>query len=264
MHPMYCSSCGKPNASDAKFCNECAKPLFYAQPVQIPIPVNKKKAGWWESQSKGIQATIAIGGLVIVFSVVGLLNKQIADRRPGTPSISLPTYSSPSGSSRITSRITPNQPSPEYSGATTREDETALAKVKAKLERDYPNDSTTQDGVYKMQVEAYLYMKSVPPSKIKDNLIKDYPNDYLTQKGVYNMQVEAKEFMDSLQTSKIKQNVMRDYPNDFVTQKGVYNMQVEAQEYMDSLPASKAKDRVQRAYPNDYVTQKGVYNMDSK
>jgi hypothetical protein len=34
MQPFYCSSCGKQNAPDAKFCNECAKPMAYAPPIE--------------------------------------------------------------------------------------------------------------------------------------------------------------------------------------------------------------------------------------
>jgi predicted amidophosphoribosyltransferase len=36
MQPIYCLSCGKPNTPDAKFCNECAKPLFYTKPEVQP------------------------------------------------------------------------------------------------------------------------------------------------------------------------------------------------------------------------------------
>jgi len=35
--PLYCSSCGKPNAPDAKFCNECAKPMQQAPPPPQPV-----------------------------------------------------------------------------------------------------------------------------------------------------------------------------------------------------------------------------------
>jgi hypothetical protein len=33
--PVYCSSCGKPNTPNAKFCNECAKPIAQASPVDV-------------------------------------------------------------------------------------------------------------------------------------------------------------------------------------------------------------------------------------
>jgi hypothetical protein len=38
LQPIYCSSCGKPNAPNAKFCNECAKPLYDATPAQQQQP----------------------------------------------------------------------------------------------------------------------------------------------------------------------------------------------------------------------------------
>ena len=67
--------------------------------------------------------------------------------------------------------------------------------IRRKLARDYPDDYVTQKGVYDMQVEAFDYMKRVPPSRVKSKVQRDYPNDFVTQKGVYDMQIEAKEQM---------------------------------------------------------------------
>jgi hypothetical protein len=82
---LFCSACGKRNPSDAKFCNNCAKPMTAQQPW-TSVQTNWQNQGWWKSQSTGIKATIVIGSLFFLFCVAGLfiLEKRDEDRQSQT------------------------------------------------------------------------------------------------------------------------------------------------------------------------------------
>ncbi|HKV41663.1 MAG TPA: hypothetical protein VJX67_20840 [Blastocatellia bacterium] len=187
------------------------------------------KAGeLWASLPSVARVCIVLGPVLLI----GLLY-YATQRDESSNGYSTPSSSSIPLNSRSATEAPPtvdpsssvaSKPPEEQPDADTLE----LAKVKEKVQRDYPDDYVTQSGVYDMQLDAFRYMKSIQPSKLKEKVERDYPHDYVTQKGVYNMQIEAQEYMDSLPPSRLKQRIQRDYPNDFVTQKGVYDMQIDA------------------------------------
>lgn len=81
--------------------------------------------------------------------------------------------------------------------ASSKEDNKAVyAQIKAKAQKEYPDDYVMQNSVYEQQVEAYNFMKIVPASQIKSKAEKEYPDDYVMQKFVYEQQTEAKREMD--------------------------------------------------------------------
>ncbi|RYE90563.1 MAG: hypothetical protein EOO37_02655 [Cytophagaceae bacterium] len=75
------------------------------------------------------------------------------------------------------------------------EDEKILAKVKAKIKRDYPNDYAIQLALYNQESEDYEYMKSANEADIKKKVQRDYPLDFSIQKTLYNQEIDAKEQM---------------------------------------------------------------------
>jgi hypothetical protein len=69
-------------------------------------------------------------------------------------------------------------------------------KLKAKAERDWPNDYTTQEYWISEQLDAYDYMLGIENNSIKEQAQRDWPLDFSTQKYWYNEQLEARERMN--------------------------------------------------------------------
>lgn len=86
--------------------------------------------------------------------------------------------------------------SPAATVSSKEENKEVFAQIKAKAQKEYPDDYVMQDFVYEQQVEAYHFMKIVPASSIKSKAIKEHPDDYVMQKFVYEQQTEAKAEMD--------------------------------------------------------------------
>jgi hypothetical protein len=75
------------------------------------------------------------------------------------------------------------------------EREIVSEKLKAKAERDFPDDFTTQEYWLNEQMKAYDYMLTIENSSVKSKAQEDFPLDYTTQKFWYNQQVDAQERM---------------------------------------------------------------------
>jgi hypothetical protein len=64
MQPHHCPSCGKPNALDAKFCDECARPMAFT--IEMPPPVQavwqpKLKRVRLQSSPKSLSKSFYLG-----------------------------------------------------------------------------------------------------------------------------------------------------------------------------------------------------------
>ncbi|WP_026705279.1 hypothetical protein [Flavobacterium soli] len=75
------------------------------------------------------------------------------------------------------------------------EKESIIEKLKAKANRDWPNDFTTQEFWVNEQIDAYEYMLTIENNSIKAKAQQDWPLDFTTQKFWYNEQIEARERM---------------------------------------------------------------------
>ncbi|MDN5288991.1 MAG: hypothetical protein JWR38_5265 [Mucilaginibacter sp.] len=73
------------------------------------------------------------------------------------------------------------------------EGERILRKLKARAERDWPNDYTTQEYWISNELEDYRYMLTIADGPIKRQAERDWPYDYTTQKYWYDQQIEARE-----------------------------------------------------------------------
>lgn len=81
--------------------------------------------------------------------------------------------------------------------ASTKKDEKDIqSQIKARAEKQYPDDFVMQKFVYDQQIEAYNFMKKIPTSSIKSIAENKYPDDYNMQRFVYQQQSKAKEEMD--------------------------------------------------------------------
>lgn len=78
---------------------------------------------------------------------------------------------------------------------TTIDAETQLIidKLKARAERDWPDDYTTQEYWVNQQIEDYSYMLQIEDNSIKRKAQRDWPLDFSTQKYWYDEQIRAKE-----------------------------------------------------------------------
>jgi hypothetical protein len=101
MQSVYCSSCGKPNAPDAKFCNGCAQAIIQSPTTHKPIAPNLTElqgSTFWAKQSQTnrllyfIVALACLLGLVFAISRSQNKQKQISTAyadpfiKPTTPS----------------------------------------------------------------------------------------------------------------------------------------------------------------------------------
>lgn len=71
-----------------------------------------------------------------------------------------------------------------------------VEKLKAKAERNWPDDFTTQEFWVNQQIDDYEYMLIIEDNSIKAKAQKDWPLDFSTQKFWYNEQIEAQERMN--------------------------------------------------------------------
>lgn len=73
----------------------------------------------------------------------------------------------------------------------------AMARVKIKLERMWPNDFMTQEMMYNAHLEAYDWIIQVPENPVLTKIQRTWPDDYVTQKMMYEQQLESAERMNS-------------------------------------------------------------------
>ena len=71
-------------------------------------------------------------------------------------------------------------------------DDQAIARVRARLSKDYPDSYATQKMLLDGEIEAYNYMKTVPNDNVKERLERDYPTSFATQKMLYEGEMKAK------------------------------------------------------------------------
>jgi hypothetical protein len=81
MQPFYCSSCGKQNPPDAKFCNECAKPMVQAPPLlpEAPVPLTPKPVSKVFYLGLGFFLFCAIGIILIAVQVNKFKSRQAVE-----------------------------------------------------------------------------------------------------------------------------------------------------------------------------------------
>lgn len=96
--------------------------------------------------------------------------------------------------------------------------------------------------------------------EIRDFAKKEYPNDSSMQQYVYKNQISAHRYMSNVADSEVKEIATREYPYDYSMQKYTYDNQFSAKRYMTAIPTSSAKSKAQREYPNDYSMQKYTYD----
>jgi len=137
------------------------------------------------------------------------------------------------------------------------------AKIRDFATNEYPDDSKMQNYVYKKQMSAYEYMKSVNDSEVKDIATREYSNDYSMQKYTYDKQLTAKDYMKNVTDNEVKRFAYKEYPNDYSMQKYTYDKQIAAKNYMDTVTNTSAKAKAIREYPNDYSMQKYIYDKFS-
>jgi hypothetical protein len=89
--------------------------------------------------------------------------------------------------------------------------------------RKYPNNSRMQSYVYKEQLSAYNYLKTVNDNEIKNFAIRKYPNDFSMQKYTYDKQLAAKNYMKRVSNYDAKKQAVRKYPLDYSMQKYIYD-----------------------------------------
>ena len=130
-----------------------------------------------------------------------------------------------------------------------------LADLKAFAEREYPDDYSMQQHVYKEQRKAKRYMASAEHVDLKAYAEREYPDDYSMQQHVYKEQRKGKRYMAAAEHADLKAFAEREYPDDYSMQQHVYKEQRKGKRYMVSLGASGKKPAAAREYPEDYPTQ---------
>jgi len=118
----------------------------------------------------------------------------------GVPSYCLRVTVTPTYTPTTPFTSTYSTPATQSTPILSADDLKILDKVRAKAQKDYPNDYSTQKYVFERETESYQYMKTIPTSKLKSKIERDYPLDFSTQKYVYEKETEAKEYMQSLAT----------------------------------------------------------------
>jgi len=94
----------------------------------------------------------------------------------------------------VSEKIQDNEGSAQTEKVNT-EKQAIIEKLKARAQRDWPNDYMTQEFWVNEQIEAYEYMLTIEDNSIKKQAQHDWPLDFITQKFWYNEQIEAKERM---------------------------------------------------------------------
>lgn len=158
-----CPDCGNQVSPKAAACPKCGREIKYWTPGRILI------------------------GILMVVFVFGIpsycLRITVTPTYTTTP---IYTYSTP--------RI---QSTPQLSA----DDLKILEKIKAKAQKDFPDDYSTQKYVIEEQMQAYQYMKSVPASKLKSKVEKQFPLDFSTQKYEYDEQMQSKQELEKTNTT---------------------------------------------------------------
>lgn len=76
---VYCPNCGKENADQNEFCDNCGKKL--TQSVNTDQPVDKQSKGWWSQQNSGVKALSIFGvcciGLLLVVGIFAMILPDI-------------------------------------------------------------------------------------------------------------------------------------------------------------------------------------------
>lgn len=100
-------------------------------------------------------------------------------------------------SERLNKLPPPTPIEPEYS----IEDIKMIENIRAKAERDYPNEYSVQKFTIEKEAASYKYMKSVPDSPLKSKVQKDYPLDFSVQKFIYDKELDAKASLDQFKSA---------------------------------------------------------------
>jgi len=170
---IKCPDCKETVSSDAVSCPKCGREIKYWTTGRILIAI-----------------------IILIFGVGGIQMFCIGYERSRQSDIMID-----SSSDTPTRSYSMQTPVPQPTENFSVDDIKSFDRIRAKAERDYPNDYTVQKYTVETEIEAYKYMKTVPESKLKTRVQRDYPNDFTVQKYIYNADMDAKEELDKFKTA---------------------------------------------------------------
>ena len=145
---------------------------------------------WYTKERTTALSTVIYGGILTVFVFfIAPVNKESPLRSNSLPSATADTVLKTDSNTTVTPVVTEDP-------AKIAEDRVKL-KLKARAERDWPNDYTTQEYWINQELEDYQYMLTIADGPVKTQAERDWPYDYTTQKFWYDQQVEARERLNS-------------------------------------------------------------------
>lgn len=144
---------------------------------------------WYNKQRTTVLSSVIYGVLLVMF--IYFMTPADEERTAGS-AVESRSIAGDTTQVAMVANITLPEPVVEEDLAKLEEYRVML-KLKAKAERDWPNDYTTQEYWINQEMEDYKYMLAIPEGPIKNQAEWNWPYDYTTQKYWFDEQIEGRE-----------------------------------------------------------------------